>query len=296
MEPGIARSYTVLIYRLMIENHSGEGFIWMPYYVLKIMAVIPSHAYVHSNLWCISAPLIHFQTVEWYHGDRVLRQFGCIQYIPTQPVRLPTKLHGMTRRGMHWADWGDVHEEYVTIWNNRFGRIPPMDRCLDLRPSTQYLQCSEPEPEPEPELYSGTSSYHPDLGADDYFPGSSAQRYYSDFDIFSPLPHLHSTPPGSYPPPYSTPPGPYPGPFSTPPGSSSSVAFETFSTPLHMDEENVDRRSRPQRGMGGCRAGGWGAGTRGGLQGSRASAAGATGHASAAGATGRASGSGSTRF
>ncbi|KAK5833601.1 hypothetical protein PVK06_017452 [Gossypium arboreum] len=137
--PGIGMSYTVPIYRLMIENHSGEGFIWMPYSVPKIMAVIPSHAYVHSNLWCISAPLIHFQTVEWYHGDRVLRQFGCIQYIPTQPVRLPTKLHGMTRRGMHWADWGDVHEEYVTMWNNRFGRIPPMDRCLDLRPSTQYL-------------------------------------------------------------------------------------------------------------------------------------------------------------
>ncbi|KAK5833199.1 hypothetical protein PVK06_017014 [Gossypium arboreum] len=259
------------------------------------MAVIPSHAYVHSNLWCISAPLIHFQTVEWYHGDRVLRQFGCIQYIPTQLVRLPTKLHGMTRRGMHWANWGDVHEEYVTMWNNRFGRIPPMDRCLDLQPSTQYLQWyyekgkpflfggrsmvvpphttrigqyfldphhapapeTEPEPEPEavpdperrpePELHSGTSSYHPDLGADDYFPSSSAQGYYSDFDIFSPLPHLHSTPPGSYPPPYSTPPGPYPAPFSTPPGSSSSVAFETFSTPLHMDEENVDRRSRPQR-------------------------------------------------
>ncbi|XP_016752637.1 serine/threonine-protein phosphatase 7 long form homolog [Gossypium hirsutum] len=151
-------------------------------------SVIPSHAYVYSNLWCISAPLIHFQTVEWYHGDRVLRQFGCIQYISTQPVRLPTKLHGMTRRGMHWADWGDVHEEYVTMWNNRFGRIPPMDRCLDLRPSTQSASCTssetEPEPEPEavpdperrpePELHSGTSSYHPDLGADDYFPGSSA--------------------------------------------------------------------------------------------------------------------------
>ncbi|KAK5832073.1 hypothetical protein PVK06_015873 [Gossypium arboreum] len=170
------------------------------------------------------------------------------------------------------------------MWNNRFGRIPPIDRCLDLRPSTQYLQwyyengkpflfggrsmvvpphttrigqyfldphhapTPEPEPEPEPEavpdlerrpepeLHSGTSSYHPDLGADDYFSGFSAQAFYSDFDIFSPLPHLYSTPPSSYPP-----------PFSTPLGSSSSVAFETFSTPLHMDEENVDRRSRPQR-------------------------------------------------
>ncbi|MFQ6645169.1 hypothetical protein Gotur_020468 [Gossypium turneri] len=48
---GIGRSYMVLIYRLMIENHAEEGFIWMSYSVLEIMAVIPSSAYVHSNLW-----------------------------------------------------------------------------------------------------------------------------------------------------------------------------------------------------------------------------------------------------
>ncbi|KAK5812362.1 hypothetical protein PVK06_027791 [Gossypium arboreum] len=76
--PGIGRSYTVLIYRLMIENHAGEGFVWMPYSVPEIMAVIPSSAYVHLNLWCISAPVINFHIVEWYHGDQVLQQFGCI--------------------------------------------------------------------------------------------------------------------------------------------------------------------------------------------------------------------------
>ncbi|KAK5834121.1 hypothetical protein PVK06_017995 [Gossypium arboreum] len=38
-----------------------------------ITAVIPSYAHVHSHLWCISAPLIHFHTVEWYHGNRVFR-------------------------------------------------------------------------------------------------------------------------------------------------------------------------------------------------------------------------------
>ncbi|KAH1066216.1 hypothetical protein J1N35_031203 [Gossypium stocksii] len=279
---------------LVPDSHSSE-FISMPYSVPEIMAVIPSHAYVHSQLWCISAPLINFQTVEWYHGDRVLRQFGCVQYIPTEPGRLPIAVHGMTRRGLHRADWGDVHEEYITMWTNRFGRIPPMDRCLDLRPSPQYLQwyyekgkpflfdlhhAPASEVDPEPELHSGSSSYHPDLGGNDYFPGSSAHGYYSDFDIFSPLPHqystpsssyppLYSAPSGSYPPPYSapsgsylpsyssppepypspfsslldlypapfsTPPGPYPAPFSTPPGSSSSVAFESFSTPIHMDE------------------------------------------------------------
>ncbi|KAL1125717.1 hypothetical protein V6Z11_A13G061600 [Gossypium hirsutum] len=61
--PGIGRSYTVPIYRLMIENHFEEGFIWMPYSVPEVTAVIPSYAHIHSHLWCISAPLIHFHTV-----------------------------------------------------------------------------------------------------------------------------------------------------------------------------------------------------------------------------------------
>ncbi|KAK8356734.1 hypothetical protein V6Z11_A05G376300 [Gossypium hirsutum] len=185
-------------------------------------------------------------------------------------------IHGMTRRGRHGLDWGDEHEEYVTMWNNRFGRVPQMDRGLDLQPSLQYLQCPphttqigqhlldphhapepEPEQEPKPELHSGGHGYH------------------SEFDIFSPLPPqysshpgsylsqysapsgsyppMYSTPPEPYPPLYSTPPGPYPPPYFIPLGSSSSMAFETydflsmFHTPPHTDEENVDRRSHPQR-------------------------------------------------
>ncbi|KAG8479797.1 hypothetical protein CXB51_029307 [Gossypium anomalum] len=254
-DPGIKKSHTVPIYRLMIENYSREGFIWIPYSVLEIVAI-----------------------VEWYHGDRVLRQFGCIQYILSPPVRLGD-IHEMTRRGRHGLDWGDEHDEYVTMWNNRFERLPQMDRGLDLQPSLQYLQwyCEigkpflfggrsivvplhttrigqhlpdpyhAPEPEPqqelEPELHSGGSSYHPDLGGDNYFSGSSGHGYHSKFDIFNPLPPqysnhpgsylsqystpsgphppMYSTPPEPYPPPYSTLPGPYPPPYSTPLGSSS---------------------------------------------------------------------------
>ncbi|XP_012448791.2 serine/threonine-protein phosphatase 7 long form homolog [Gossypium raimondii] len=84
--PGIKRLYTIPIYRLMIEQHAEEGFIWMPYRKPEIVVVIPSFAHIHSHLWCINAPIINFQTVEWYNGDRVLRQFGCIQYILAPPM------------------------------------------------------------------------------------------------------------------------------------------------------------------------------------------------------------------
>ncbi|MFQ6652535.1 hypothetical protein Gotur_024353 [Gossypium turneri] len=147
----------------------------------------------------------------------------------------------MSRRGRYRNDWGEVHEEYITMRNNRLRRVPQMDHALDLQPSLEYIKWQpipdlhhapeakpEPEPEAEAELHSGDSSYHPDLGGDDYFPSS-------------------------YPPQYSAPSGPYPSPYSTPPGSSSSRAFETFDfssmfrTPLHTDDENVDHRNRPQR-------------------------------------------------
>ncbi|KAH1106734.1 hypothetical protein J1N35_010502 [Gossypium stocksii] len=67
--PSIGRSYTVPIYHLMIEQHAKEGFIWMPYRRLEIAVVIPSPAHIHSHLWCINAPIINFQTIEWYNED-----------------------------------------------------------------------------------------------------------------------------------------------------------------------------------------------------------------------------------
>ncbi|KAG8501477.1 hypothetical protein CXB51_003981 [Gossypium anomalum] len=127
--PGIGRSYTVPIYRLMIEQHAGEGFIWMPYRRPEIAAIIPSSAYVDSHLWCTNAPIISFNVVEWYHGDLVLRQFSCIQYTLDPPMQ-----------------------------ENRMARRPQMDMSSDLRPSLEYIKWYfkavadiEPDPQPDPE-------------------------------------------------------------------------------------------------------------------------------------------------
>ncbi|KAG8481534.1 hypothetical protein CXB51_026308 [Gossypium anomalum] len=111
--PGIGRSYTVLIYRLMIEQHAGEGFIWMSYHRPEIAAIIPSSAYVDSQLWCNNAPIINFNV---------------------------GKVHGINKRGKHGSHWGAVHRKYITVWDNRMARRPQMDMSSDLQLSLEYIQ------------------------------------------------------------------------------------------------------------------------------------------------------------
>ncbi|XP_016684254.1 serine/threonine-protein phosphatase 7 long form homolog [Gossypium hirsutum] len=103
VRPGIGKSYNVPIYCLMIEQHAQEGFIWMPYCRPEITNVVPSSAYIDSYIWCTNTPIINFNMVEWYHGDRVLRQFGCIQPIP-DPSCDVGEVHGINKRGKPMFD------------------------------------------------------------------------------------------------------------------------------------------------------------------------------------------------
>ncbi|MFQ6651989.1 hypothetical protein Gotur_024078 [Gossypium turneri] len=119
----------------------------MPYHTPEITDVVPSSAYVYSHIWCTNAPIINFNMVKWYHGDRVLRQFGCIQHIPEPPCEVG-EVHGMNKRGKLMLDWGIKHRKYVALWNNRLRRRPQMVMASELQPSLEYIQwyysCGKP--------------------------------------------------------------------------------------------------------------------------------------------------------
>ncbi|MFQ6668894.1 hypothetical protein Gotur_034367, partial [Gossypium turneri] len=141
VRPGIGKSYNVPIYRLMIEQHAREGFIWMSYHRPEITNVVPSSVYVDSHIWCTNVPIINFNVVEWYHGDRVLRQFGCIQPIPDLPCQVG-KVHGMTKRGRFQMDWGIKHRKFVALWNDRLRRIPQIVMATDPQHHQSIYNCT----------------------------------------------------------------------------------------------------------------------------------------------------------
>ncbi|KAG8493446.1 hypothetical protein CXB51_010787 [Gossypium anomalum] len=242
--PGIGRSYTVPIYRLMIEQHAGEGVSYSNIRdIPEIAAIIPSSAYVDSQLWCTNAPIISFNVVEWYHRDQVLRQFGCIQYIPDPPMQVGEEVHGKNKRGRHGQHWGVTHRRYITVWESRMARRPQMDMSSDLRPSLEYIQWYFSMGKPY--LLGGQSTIVPP-----HVQRSGAYESVADIEP-DPQPDAEHDPEPE--PEYSTPTGLYPPQHGTPPGSSSSMPFEPYDfssmyqAPSPTTEEDVGRRDHPQR-------------------------------------------------
>ena len=80
----------------------------MPYSAVNIAILIPQRVHVKVGMWCINTPVLNFSTVEWYNGDRVMRQFGCKQFMPVEPQQF-ADVHGKTLRGKHITYWSVEH-------------------------------------------------------------------------------------------------------------------------------------------------------------------------------------------
>ncbi|KAL1176470.1 hypothetical protein V6Z11_A04G160700 [Gossypium hirsutum] len=84
--------------------------------------------------------MLNFSTVEWYNGDRVMRQFGCKQFVPVEPQQF-ADVYGKTMQGRHTLDWSVEHQCYVALWNTRYDKRPEMHSCMfDFSPLTEYMQ------------------------------------------------------------------------------------------------------------------------------------------------------------
>ncbi|PPE02267.1 hypothetical protein GOBAR_DD00726 [Gossypium barbadense] len=73
----------IIMYCKMIEASAGDKWV---------------HA--KANVWCINTPVLNFSTIEWYNVDRVIRQFGCKQFVLNIPPRFDD-VHGSQSNAYH---------------------------------------------------------------------------------------------------------------------------------------------------------------------------------------------------
>ncbi|XP_040968454.1 uncharacterized protein [Gossypium hirsutum] len=92
--PGIGQSYTVSIYRQMIETHSKDKQV----------------------LFVKNVSLNNFHMVEWHATDRVFRQFSCMQPIP-DPTQEFKEIHGIEKEDRDHINWVKEHAPYIILWN-----------------------------------------------------------------------------------------------------------------------------------------------------------------------------------
>ncbi|WMV20972.1 hypothetical protein MTR67_014357 [Solanum verrucosum] len=59
-----------------------EQFIWEPY-PDDLIESLPVYCHAGRNIWRVSVPIFYWNVVEVHLPDRVMRQFGLQQVIPT---------------------------------------------------------------------------------------------------------------------------------------------------------------------------------------------------------------------
>ena len=81
------------------------------------MALLPDRCHNGQLIWTYVGPLICFHIVELHAPDRVLRQFGMHQLLPSFCNTNPA-LHKIDLRGKHDQDWSKIHAKYITMWHS----------------------------------------------------------------------------------------------------------------------------------------------------------------------------------
>ena len=110
---------------------------WTPY-TPHVMSLLPDYCHDGQDIWLTVSPLICFHIVEWHQPDRVLRQFGMRQTVPTLCNTLP-QLHQIDLRGKHDQNWRQIHAEYISFWRARHGRCAQGEIINESDVSNDYL-------------------------------------------------------------------------------------------------------------------------------------------------------------
>ncbi|RYR15185.1 hypothetical protein Ahy_B04g071910 isoform A [Arachis hypogaea] len=160
------KKWTISHIRQLIDDIPADGFVWNPYSHEGMgNIVVPNEILQHRLMWSATVPLISFECIEWHASDRVKRQFGLQQEVPSQPMML-AEAHNMVLTGPKNKDWRDEHNAYIMMWTNRLTSVLVGDPVVHYETSEAYMQwyndeygahlrltgyVPQPQPHPQPQ-------------------------------------------------------------------------------------------------------------------------------------------------
>ncbi|MED6141257.1 hypothetical protein PIB30_101565, partial [Stylosanthes scabra] len=112
------KAYRLRVWREVLNTIGIYGVEWTPYAERRTQRIIPAWVHDSQASWNAVCPLLCFPIVEWHQVDRVMRQFGGLQHIPTAPLSMD-----------------DMH-----VRDGRFGRGSGIRRiCMGFFPTAPFL-------------------------------------------------------------------------------------------------------------------------------------------------------------
>ncbi|XP_057723916.1 serine/threonine-protein phosphatase 7 long form homolog [Arachis stenosperma] len=131
------RYLSLAYFREALDEVQEGQFVWVAYGVDRIEpGIIPEDIFLHAVVWSATVPLISFESIEWHATDRVRRQFGLVQGVPSEETNLG-RAHGETLAGPKNLDWATApsHSCWIMRWTNRYNYI----LCEYVEPSQHPL-------------------------------------------------------------------------------------------------------------------------------------------------------------